>query len=256
MNNNGQIKRFSYYIPKIIKFYGLKIEYLTPILFVLLLGINFFLRLKLIDFSKDYFEFMNELMKNSSFLTVDNNLIPDFYNKAIKIYTVVGLEKFLGSILTGIYVIAFINDLKKVEYTFGQLLITYIKRLFFLVISYVIFSALLIITGILIIVPVLLYFMFIFFDFYILDKGYGPIASLAASKRLVKGKKRKIFVLYILFQVFFLVIGNFLIGIENIMTYTFVSSFISTISMLMYRRLIGTIYFEAEYEDNKIDLQV
>ena len=242
----NKISRLSVYMPKAIKFYNLKIEFLTPLLFILILAIS-----------------------------LSDVIIP--LPKSINLgYS---LLFFFGGIIlslaNSIYLCAYMMELKEEAYSFEDILKVLGRNLYKLVILSFIYNipvmaiscfnkseylnntALQATLGgalfVLLIPGIIFYLMFIFNTCFILDKNSGVIKSFLLSKRISKGNKGAIFKTIFLFNMLLLIPAMFITLItisaypNNSIITNFVFYFVLTIINFIQQRLIALMYLDLEY---------
>lgn len=240
------LRDLGYYFVKSLKFYGLKAEYLTPVIFTIMLFVGFASQ----NISSIYFDRLVPLLNtaNTDMTAYLDNIKEITYNfmyinlTGILTYIVLGL-------ISTVYLIANIRQLKGESYSFKSCIATAAKSMHKLIIASVLYI-LAISTGILLfILPgIIFYVMFIFNSCYILDKGNGVIGAFKASYKVTKGSKAQIFGIVVLFNLVILLVPSLFAGsISNSLINIFVASFLSAIFNLMFQRLVAHMYIDLEY---------
>jgi len=215
-----------------LKFYDVDI---TPVIFLVILALSFSSVL-----------FPESLMQKEVFINTYN---------AISVTVIY--------IMSSIYLFAYLDAKKGRNVTLSDIL-AYMKKkcikvilaalLFGGMLFIVIFTALLvqiqpiltIVSLALIIVAFILYIMFVFHTCFIIEQDMGIIEAFRSSKRITAGRKGEIFLVIFLFNlVIFIplfIIYSIAATTENILIWSFVISFIGTITTLVQQRLMADIY--------------
>ena len=222
------LRDFRYYIIKSLKFFNLKDERLTPVLFTISLIVSF----------------------SSTLLPIDSSIT----STSGIVYNII---TFIIMYLTSsVYLIAYIKELKNEEYNLGictKLVITKIHKVLIATIIYILVIAM---GSILLIVPgIILYLMFIFSSCIILDSNESVINSFTLSKRITDGKKINIFSLILLFNFLLFVPISFVfllaLSSNSGLIFSFVISFVSAIVNIMQQRMIALMYIDLKYGVNR-----
>ena len=232
----GSLRDFRFYIITSLKFFELKDEYLTPIIFTISLLISF----------------------SSAFLPVDFDITAPagiFYNI---------LTTVIMYLITSIYLSAYIRELKNEEYNLGICTKLVLKRIFKILVALIIYILSIAMGAVLLVVPgIILYLMFIFNACLIIDTNEPLIASFTLSKRLTDGKKTYIFSLMLLFNLllFMPVSFTFLAAMSSNsnLIFNFITSFVSVIVNIMQQRMIALMYVDLRYGINsnrKIEYEI
>jgi hypothetical protein len=230
-----ELKTAVQYMPDALKFYQLKNESVSRILFVFILLISFV-----------------SVFTDSAGGNLTRNIII-----SLVVYVVINLA-------SSIYLYAYINDLKGKEYTFSGCLHSILKQspkiiavsLLFVTSIYMVINISVIPGLSLLIIPVFaLYIMFVFVMSYIVDLHEGLVGAFIASKNLTKGKMGKIFKVFFVF-VGILVLPVFLLsaaasGASNVLVIYFIIYFITTVTNFMQQRLTALMYMDLEYGQPK-----
>jgi hypothetical protein len=212
------------YIRKALKFYDMKNERITPIIFIVILLVGF----------------------SGAFLPESTNIL----DSTNIIYNVIAL--IISFSASSIYLNAYIKELKGESCTVGERASDVFKKLPKLITAAVFLALLTGIGLVLLVIPgIIIYLMFMFNTCFILDKGSGILKSLSQSKEASKGKKTDIFVILLLFNLilfvplFIIIVFAFSSG--NELVYLFVIAFVSTVANLMQQRLMALIYRDIMY---------
>ena len=229
----GKLRDINFYLWKSFRFYELKNERLSRIIFLLILVI--------------------------SFLGI---FVPDniYINGAFSFISVT--ITFLAS---AVYLAAFIKDLKGEVYGIKDCFKLISKNIFKVLIVSITYLLTVAVTLGFIVSPeiisylvifmfipfIIIYLMFIFNICYVLDKGEGIIKSFKSSGDVTKGYKRGIFLIIFVFNFLLTVPLSFLMVAavlsENSLIYAFVISFIAAILNFMQQRLTALMYMDLEY---------
>ena len=219
-----------YYIINGLKFYELKNEKLTPIIFVIIL------------FTGLVGGFLTEAA-----LDADNLFIYILLNIVVI---------FVLNIASTIYLHSYITELKGGIASLRSSLNHILRNLAKIVFSYLTFAAI-IMTGIfLLIIPAIIFnYMFMFYICYIVDKDVRIKDAFNASKNITTGRRLEIFAIFILFNLaiflpyFTAVMMASFMG--NSLILSFIITFFSSVLVLMQQRLTALIYYDLEYGNNK-----
>lgn len=237
-HRTGKLKNFAFYLPRALKFFDLGDEYLTPVIFTIML---------LAGFLGSFL--IKPVNDTGSMVQVDA--------ATMLLYIFVGIvtKLALSAYLTGC-----IRQFKGEKFTLGSSLMLAVRRSFKILAAsfiYTMFTTVLIfalaLIGFLILaLPVLvIYTMYLFHTCYIVDKNYGIAASFKASRNITKGYKWRIFTISLAFSLVYMLASLFVVGMfitsGSLLIYTFVLYFLLTIFNLMNERLIALIYCDLEY---------
>ena len=225
----GRLKNIGAYMPRAVKFYGLKNEILTPVVFIISLG-AFFL---------------------SAFIPVP-------YDKLdLKSIAVNFLLTMLVNLASTIYLSAYIRELKGEEYSMPGCVNLVLRNILNIIMASVVYSIAIVAGVIAFIIPGIIFsIMFIFNTCYILDQGKGPFEALGASRRLTGGCKWEIFSIMLVYGlllalplVTIMVASN---SSDNTLVQAFVPAFIFSIVNIMQVRLIALLYVDLEYTQHVV----
>jgi hypothetical protein len=238
-NNRNRSVPFFRYFPRAIKFYGLKVEKIAALVFIVLLAINLAASL----FSATIFD-------NLSIST--NGIFTDDIAKTLDVYIrimVLSLISFLiSNIISAFYVYAYIRDLRGIPYTFGECMKNVAGKLIKIFLLSVIIALAITFGTVAFFIPgVILYIMFIFAVQFMLDQNRTVFNSLKASLNLTNGYKVGIFTAVLLLDLITMLVTSFVASSGGILVFSFVSAFITTIFNLIYQRFITLIYLDLEY---------
>lgn len=241
----GRIRPLIAYLPKVLKFYDVKGEGISPLVFVLILAIGF--AANLIPM-----KFIGEISISPVSVSTEElmNLL-----RATLIMNGISLGSFiLSNLFSSAYLYAYIRDLRGVSYTARECW-SFIGRRFPVIMVLSIVNMLAIFTGLfLFIVPgVILYLMFVFSNCYMMDKDTGVVRSLKSSLDLTHGFKGQIFRVIVFFNAIIILIPMMIGSSGGPLIYAFVSAFISAIINLMSQRLLALMYVDLEYVPNHLD---
>jgi hypothetical protein len=250
------IRRLGYYIRKAVKFHEIKGDWVAPVIFVLMLLIGF------------------------SGSVIPSEVLSSFYPNML--YNLVSMT--LINFITAVYVFAFINDLSGRVYNSGSIstllrrmgwrialtafvtalltlpvtlvasytlsdsalynlpdLETLLERLALATVFMIVYAAIIII----------LYLRYFLVFCYLVDKQTGLLASLKASAKRTRGNRAEIFAILIIVNVILFFASAFLMTFadlfRNVLIFSFITVFGSTIFGLVQQRLITLIYTDLEY---------
>lgn len=217
----GELRDFRFYISKALKFFDLKDEKLTPIIFTILLIVNF----------------AGAFLPEEIILNYTANIT----------YTLITVA--IMYIVSSTYLIAYIKELRGQEYDLGtcaKLVGTKSYKILFA--SMIYFTAIAIGSFLLIIPGLIIYIMFLFHNCYILDRNESIKNAFISSKEITNTRKMSIFSIIILFNlVLFIPVLFIMIPVmssNNGLVFSFVISFVSTIINLMQQRLTALMYID------------
>lgn len=228
--NQDKIKDVRFYIPEAFRFYSIKNEYLTPILFVLTL---------IVLFGFEYIPFPEALS----------------YYKGVFVF----IRLIIANICYLIYLSAYIKDLKGEKYSLKEMMIPGWKKFVGLfaasIINIVLFVAS--ITIYLLLPAVLIYLTVIFCPCYLSDKNSSLCESIIASKNVTIGYKMRLLSLIakFLFPVTVLLLLTLMVAgsSSKVLIFPFVLSFAYSVSMFMFHRIIALLYYGFELDVKEED---
>ncbi len=238
MENNqkeGKIRNRKFYLPSVFMFYTLKKEYLTPVLFVILLAIG--------------------------------GLLISIEGQGITYLILSFLLFFISDACFSVYLVAYIRELKGESFTVKACILKVgkrIHRIFFLSLAYYfIFSLVLSIAVFnpLIIIPLLSipfiagYILFMLNICYVLDLNYAVFESFAESKDTVIGYKSGIIRIAFMFMFPVAVCSLFVLIVaslsNNKLIFPVVLYFVYIIVRFMLLRFRALLYYDIEYRHNQ-----
>lgn len=243
----GRIRPLGAYLLKVIKFYDVKNERLTPLVFVLILAVNFMANLIAVRYVSDI-----------QITTVQVPVRPEELAHLLQVLLVVnGLNLgsyILTSLFTSAYLYAYIRDLRGIPYSFRECWRVLGRKVFAIILLSVI-NVLAIVTGLfLLIVPgIIIYLMFVFSNCYMMDRNQGIMGSLKNSLDLTNGHKSQIFSVMVFFNLLIIILSALQGFGEGPLITLFISAFISAIVNLMYQRLTALMYVDLEYPYLRMD---
>ncbi|HHV98255.1 MAG TPA: hypothetical protein GXX36_01575 [Clostridiaceae bacterium] len=229
----GKLKNLNYYLIKTLKFYDLKNESLSRLVFIIILIANF----------------IGIFVPENVYLDIILNLAR---------MTVVHLA-------SAVYLTAYIKDLKGeacgIHECFGitvknalKILVASISYIITIIATfgmYLSFEIMAVVIFILGIPLLVIYLMFIFNVCYVVDQGKGVAESYRASRKITFGYKKAIFFTILIFNFILAIPLSFLMIISmitsNDLVYAFVFSFATTVVNIMQNRLITLLYMDLEY---------
>ncbi|MDO8685554.1 MAG: hypothetical protein Q7J78_02670 [Clostridiales bacterium] len=216
------------YIKKALKFYDIRFENITPVIFSAILFVSF------------TGVFYPEWSPETAFLIIVLNI----------------LSVFVINIVSAVYLYAAIQDLKGTP--------TSLSNAFKIVISkiHVILTAsivLLIMTAagfLLLLIPgIIIYITYIFNLCYITDKNSGFLTAFRKSSKLTKGRKMELFAIVFVLNIVLGIPSAFIMlmagSSPNPLIFNFVIAFVAAITSLMLHKLTALMYFDLEYGSSK-----
>lgn len=236
MENGGgarKLKGIGAYLLKALKFYELKNESLTRLIFVVILFISF----------------AGFFVPNNKYLLVAANFL---------VVTVTYLA-------STVYLAAYIKDLKGEDYTPKACIRLVAGSTFRIIGSSIAYLAAIALTlgfmilpelaGMLLlflIVPLLiLYVTYLFSTCYVVDKRYGIAGAFKSSRKTTSGHKGAVFMTILLFNFIAAIPVTFIwlavAGSNNILMVNFLISFLGAVLNLMQQRLTALMYMDLEY---------
>lgn len=221
--NLGNIRT---YIMKALKFYDLKQQYLTQIIFTLILFTSF---------AGTFIPRADKLVSFSDFI----------YNMILIIVV---------NLAVAIYLSAYLKELKGNKYTTRECIKQVVGKASLIILASFLYSLGVFIGMLLFIVPsIIISLMFLFYLCFIIDKDKGFMDSFKLSYELSKGIKLQIFVIFLVFIVIMFIPSFILISIammlQNDLVLVFVMYFIATVINLIQQRLVALIYIDLKYTD-------
>ncbi|HOJ09852.1 MAG TPA: hypothetical protein PK733_04585 [Clostridiales bacterium] len=220
----SNLRMAKYYLINALKFYEMKNERITPVLFVIILFTGFASTL------------ISEKTANDIYLSAMYNIASVFI-------------LYLASV---VYLYSYMTELRGGECSLKQCLGQVFRKLSKILAAYIAFIAIILTGFFLLIIPgVIFYLMFMFNICYLLDKDIRVTDAFNASKNLTARRKMEIFAIFIVFNltlllpIFFIIILASVYG--NNLILSFVVTFLSSILTLMQQRLIALLYFDLEY---------
>lgn len=221
----GKFRDIKEYIVKALRFFDLKNEYLTPVIFSFIMIISF------IDVI---------VMGRDQTITVLRVII-----------TIIRIALLL--IANAIYLSACIKDAKGIKYTFADCFNEVAKEAHLILLSSIVITLAVVFGLICLVFPgIYLFTLLVFTKCYIVDKGITFHEATNASKDLAKGNFVNISISYIfIYSVVFLVSLLFYsiiyYFVENSL-FIWVQTFFLSLVILMHHRLSALIYVSLEYD--------
>ena len=215
-----------YYLINALKFYEMKNERLTPIIFVILLFTGLI----------------------GGFIT-DAAAVADNIPAYILINVIV---VFILNIASTVYLHSYITEIKggvaSLKESLRHILNNFVKIIF----AHLTFAAIIMIGILLLVIPAIIFnFMFMFYICYLVDKDMRIKDALNASKNITTGRRLEIFAIFILFNLtiflpYFIAILMATFTGNNLIV-SFVLTFFSSVLVVMQQRLTALIYYDLEY---------
>lgn len=226
----GNLRNAAVYIVKSFKFYDLKAEYLTPIVFVVMLFSGFI----------PYF-----VVSRINVETTSLSQLMDFYFYGL-------ISMLIIYLASAVYLLACIREFKGENYSLSTCMITVLKRILHIFIATLLYGASIFFGAIFLIVPgIIAYLMFLFNISYIIDRKTKVLSAFKMSMNITNGNKMRIFSILLIFQFLNIMMLAVLMQGENELVINFISNFISTIILLMQQRATAMMYVDLEYGTNE-----
>ena len=228
-----------FYLKKSLTFFDLKAKYLTPVVFVVSLGI-YVIAPFVVELGESHFQ-------GPAFEILVNLFVYLFISMISFVYLSAAIYEAKNETYTAK------DCIRKTKQNFIMLLImTILKSPIYLaqleafaeVVSYVVWIAPLLLV---------LFFFFLFPECIILDSGTSIIEGLRKSGSMTKGKKLKLLfiilfsdvvILYIIFMLISIFVEN---DANNFALIAYATTFIFTIYSLMYYKRLAYLYVDVEY---------
>ncbi|MCR4435522.1 MAG: hypothetical protein QHH06_02840 [Clostridiales bacterium] len=219
MDNNrgtGKLRRLNEYFQVAFRFYNLKQEYLTPVLFVILLAIIFL-----------------------------PNLIQEINFTFFAAYIA---SRIVFYVVSTIYLLACIKEFKNEKYTVKTLLKEVMLKIHKVIATWAIYDILTSAGMFLLIAPgIYFYLSYIFNICYLMDKNESIFGTFKASGKITSGIK-----LQILYAISFLVLLRLFPFIaydpaKKFLIFLFVLSFLASVTHLIQQRMVALMYMDLEY---------
>lgn len=228
----GELGSISCYLPGALKFYELKDEKLTPLIFVLILAISF-----------------------------GGNYLPGLFGLSgagFPFFYMVSL--FVMQLIYAVYIYAYIKELKGEKYNITDCVKRVSVNIHRIIGAVIIFMVCVLGGLILFFIPgLVLSLMFMFYVCYIVDKDISLTEVFKASKKATDGRKWEIFKILLIFSVVTVlpmtIITILAYSSGSQLVFEFVISFIGAIISLMQQRLLVLMYMDIEYKYCK-DLKI
>lgn len=226
------LRAATYYLPKALKFYDLKSEFLTRLMFIS----TFFSVFIMSNGAARLYEGMLNQSPVSLPDLISGILIPRMvYILSISIYLRSAILEIRGKDA---------NPLEHPQKVF--------QRLWIIIIASFAYELIFGILLFLMIIPGILFqLIFVFYLPYIVDMGSGFTGSFGASRRLTKGKLWPLFSIGVVFAMAMvfpvLLSGLFSAGTGNLLVASFVGAFLQSIMSLMKQKLVALVYVDLEY---------
>ena len=221
-NNMRNLKEMSVYLKRSLKFYEMKNETITPVIFTIVLFISFV----------GVFIPRREGMLSA---------VDIIYN-AVSIIVV-----YLAS---SVYLISFIKELKGEDFTFAGSIRLVAGKSFRIIAATILYLAAVISGTLLLVVPgIVVYISFLFYNCFLTDAKTGIIEALKESKNMVKGRKLEIFGLIAMINIILLPLMMITVltfsGSQIVLS--FVLTFVGAVTNIIQQRLTALIYVDLQY---------
>jgi hypothetical protein len=220
----GRLKDIAYYLKKSFKFFDMKDEKFTPVIFLIILVSNFV-----------------------------GVFIPMGKNGVSLEYVIFNFVSFLFVFTASTtYLLAYIRELKGQPYSIKEAFTMVLRNFGKILLGSLLYSLSVVLGLVLIIIPgIIVSITFIFYLCFILDGTKGINNAFIASRFITNGKRKTIFSILIIFNVILTVPLFFIMIIamasNNTLVFNFVFYFASTIILLMQQRLTALMYKDLVY---------
>lgn len=229
LRSNRQFREISYYIKNSIKFYQIKNESFTPVIFCL----NLF------------------IMLATRYIPMPKSILPSSMN-IIKFMIIQFFVSYILFIIATSYLYGYICDLKNQQYT----LLESLKHGFFM--SYRTFPAsifyiICVLTGsVFLIVPgILFYLKYYFYLCFMLDQNKSIKNAFFSSSFITNENKLLlfsiVFIVNVLVSLGCFVVLAFFINTRDYLIIDFISSFLFSIAAIIQQRLTALLYYDLVY---------
>lgn len=238
MENNrkeGKIRNRKFYLPSAFMFYSLRKEFLTPVLFVILLAVGLLL-------------FFIE-------------------GRSITYIVLNFLLFFISDLCFSVYLVAYLRELKGESYTVKACILRVAKRthrIFFLSLAYFLIYSLVLSVAVLnplVIMPLVSipfivgYLLFMLNICYVVDLNYPMFESFSESKDTIEGYKSSIIRIAFMFvfpvavcSLFILIVASLS---KNIYIFPAVLYFVYIVIRFMLLRFKALLFYDIEYRHDK-----
>jgi hypothetical protein len=223
-NGMKNLRDIGTYLKSSAKFYELKNEKITPIIFCTILF--------------------------TSFIGV---FIPS--TAGLEIFAAYNVLNVIIVYLTStVYMLAYLKELKGEEYDLRQCVGIVSRIAPRIILSYLLYDAVIMAGIVFLIIPgIILYVMFLFNICYIVDKNKGVAEAFKASKIVTSRRRLEIFSIVLIFNVIlfllFSIIMMFFVTSNNNIVLSFVVVFARSLIYLMKQRMTALLYKDLEYSD-------
>jgi hypothetical protein len=229
----AKLRGLGAYLKKTVKFYELKNERLSRMIFIIILSTSF----------------LGIFIPEEGSFVITGNLL--------------GIT--VAYMASAVYLAAYIKDLKNEEYSLKTCFVLVARNFFKIIFSSVAFligivstvgllafpELIRVVMAVFLIPLIIAYVMFLFNTCYIVDKGYGISQSYKSSKNITSGYKRAIFIIILLFNFIMAIPMSIVLlaasSVRNIFAANFILSFAAAVLNLMQQRLTALIYMDLEY---------
>jgi len=158
------------------------------------------------------------------------------------------LINILIYLVSVVYLIAFIKELRNEQYTPSECLKTAFRNSFKILLGFMVYVLLIGFGALLFIIPgIIIYTMFLFHTCYIVDKECSIVQAFKGSRYSSKGSRMQIFGIIAFMNILLFMLQSVIGTSSNMVIYAFVSSFAATIFNLAYQRMIALMYVDLEY---------
>ena len=222
--SDGRLSDITVYLKRALKFFDMKNERFTPVVFIILLFASF--SGVLIPFEEG---------KTDMFFYIYN------------IFTV--FIMYMGS---SAYLCGYIRELKGQPCSVGQCISFVVKHLPRILGASIIYTLGIITGTIMLIIPgIIIFISFMFYMCFIVDSGSNMKNAFIASKYITNGKKMIIFSIVFIFNIILIIPLTIVMALasssRNIIVFQFVVAFASVIISIMQQRLTALMYYDMMY---------
>lgn len=226
-NNQKQykLKTFTTYLPKVVKFYDLKNEWFTRIVFMAILATFIVSWLMCFPY-----------IQNKSYV---NNPVETKSLLIILLLTI-----FVVDLISSVYLAVYISELRGKKHTLKSYLRLFVKKVFAIVLG----TAVLSFSLSLIPFVFLIYVIIMFCVCYTLDMRLSFTEALEASRNITRGYRMHLLInLFLFVSLFYFPLGFIAVFSGKWIVIIFLQSFGETVLSLMYKRLMALMYVDLEY---------
>ncbi len=232
----GTVQSFMDYLPRAMKFYSLKNEFLARIVFVLVLAANILAQLYIykninLELFTSYPETLEELEQ--------------LFRNYTGLFLITVVRGIAVCIVSSFYLLAYIRELRGEPVNMAEITSGTLRKMIPYVAAHVVMSVIQGFGLLFFVIPgIILYILFLFTPSFIIDNKSGFLASFTDSASLTRGYRGQIFSVIAVIYVFFNLASMFLASFGSAAAASVVASFISTIEKIVTLRMVALMYVD------------